>query len=84
MQRFALDKAEQQLTPFFQTIEQRHYVDALEITSPAPLLDYLGSIATDDPLRDDELAAIYEGARQEIASNGAFHVSKDTGVLLAS
>jgi ubiquinone/menaquinone biosynthesis C-methylase UbiE len=81
--RFSLDNAQERLAPFFRTIEERRYVDALEITEPAPLIGYLRSLISDEPLRDDELAAIEERIRHEIAKHGAFHVDKDSGVLLA-
>jgi ubiquinone/menaquinone biosynthesis C-methylase UbiE len=81
--RFALDNAQEQLSPFFRTIEERRYVDALEITDPEPLTGYLRSLISDDPLHDDELAAIEARTRQEIERHGAFRVAKDSGVLLA-
>jgi ubiquinone/menaquinone biosynthesis C-methylase UbiE len=81
--RFALDNAQEQLSPFFRTVEERRYVDALEITDPAPLIGYLRSLISDDPLRDDELAAIEARTRQHVERHGAFRVGKDSGVLLA-
>lgn len=81
--QFALENAQQQLAPFFGQIEKRHYEDALEITDPAPLLGYLGSMIMDEPLREDELAAIGERTRQEIERTGVFRVGKDSGVFLA-
>lgn len=81
--RFALDNAQEQLSPFFRAVEERRYVDALEITDPEPLIGYLRSLIRDDPLRDDELAAIEARTRQQIERHGAFRVGKYSGVLLA-
>ena len=80
---FALDNAARQLAPFFGSIEERRYVDALEITDPAPLLAYLGSTIQEEPFRPSELDAIAEATRQEIAQHGHFRVRKDSGVFLA-
>lgn len=80
---FCLENARGQLAQFFSSVELRRYEDALHITDPEPLVDYLRSLILDEPLTERELGAIRGSVQPAIARDGYFHVSKDSGVYLA-
>ncbi|HWS73009.1 MAG TPA: MerR family transcriptional regulator, partial [Thermoanaerobaculia bacterium] len=81
---FTLENGEAQLRTAFAAIERDDYLDALRVTDPELLLDYIASMTP-------RAAAIVEERRGEmrarieerIARDGAFHIRKSTGMFTA-
>lgn len=88
---FSLENGAEQLSPWFSDVTLRRYEDALHITEVGPLVEYLLSgSAADTAAR--ELDADEFGRRvseltwrleRELASQGAIHITKDTGLFIA-
>lgn len=79
---FSLDNGAAQLEPVFSHVEMRRYEDGLNITEPEPLVAYVESTSARlDGAARERLVAEIEGL---IASQGSFHVSKETGVFIAT
>ena len=74
-ERFTIETAAEELTPFFADIEIERYPDSLAGTEAAPLVEFVRSRG-DVP--DDLLEAVRSHVRAAIDRDGAFHVTKDT------
>jgi SAM-dependent methyltransferase len=78
---FSLETGPEQLARWFRDVEVRRYPDHLEVTDVEPVVAYarsLTGLATPDPALLDHLAAV---VADSIRTTGAFHISKDTGLL---
>jgi SAM-dependent methyltransferase len=80
---FGLENGLNQLTPWFSNIAVRRYEDALEITESGPLMDYVLSGFLNSRLTDTALIQLRYTIDEEIARRGAFHITKDSGLLVA-
>ncbi len=89
--RFGLENGPEQLAPWFGRVEVRRYPESLRVTEAAPLVAYILSTRRADeildPLPQDEaerrvrdLAGLLES---RIAAEGAIHITKDSGMLVA-
>jgi ubiquinone/menaquinone biosynthesis C-methylase UbiE len=78
---FSLDNGEQQLRPWFTKISRHDYPDALEVTEVEPLVAYVLSTSANDVLDPGQLDALRNAVAQQIASGGAFQVSKEVGMF---
>jgi len=80
---FTLENGAEQLAPYFDHFELRHYDDGLNVTEVEPLVAYVLSI--DAPgLREDAVATIAERARAVMQSHdGVFHITKSVGMFVA-
>jgi SAM-dependent methyltransferase len=80
---FGLETGPAQLARRFAEVTARRYPDALEVTEVEPVLAYLRTMPTllaADPGAEARVAAAVAAA---IPARGAFHVTKDLGLLLA-
>ena len=79
---FGLENGEAQLREHFSAVELYRYPDALVVTDPAPLVEYIlsGRIVL-SPERQAELAGFVR--RQLQANGGRFYITKDSGVFEA-
>jgi ubiquinone/menaquinone biosynthesis C-methylase UbiE len=80
---FGLENGPAQLAPFFAAVTMRRYQDALEVTEVEPVLAYVRSMAGLTAARPDGLARLEAAAAAAIRERGAFHISKDVGMLIA-
>ncbi len=81
---FSLEHGARAIGRHFAQVERRDYPDALEVTDPDAIVRYVASTIGADamiPDRMDRLRAIVTDA---IANTGSFHVSKATGLFIAS
>jgi hypothetical protein len=80
---FGLESGADQLALHFDTVMLRRFPDALEITAVEPLLTYLRSRTDLTPIDEERLSAAEAVIAAEIRASGAFHVTKEVGMLLA-
>lgn len=81
---FSLENGASQLEPVFRGVEMRRHDDGLDITEVERLIEYVNSTMTGATLlrsARERFAAVVE---REIAERGRFHVSKDTGLFIAT
>lgn len=84
LREFNLENGQEQLAQFFPNLTMHRYEDSLEVTEVQPILDYiLSTHSPDEPLPTEKLAEVTQFLEQEIASKGAFHIEKDTGLFIA-
>jgi SAM-dependent methyltransferase len=77
---FSLANGGDQLAPYFSNIRLRLYEDSLVVTDPEPLIAYILSTMTMDEEEVDRLRGKIE---EEIAGQGAVHVTKSSGMFMA-
>lgn len=81
---FTLENGRSQLEPFFSKVQLVLYEDSLAVTEVAPLLAYLRSTTEARALlTGDRLQQAEEHVQQVIANQGAFHITKATGLFIA-
>jgi SAM-dependent methyltransferase len=80
---FGLENGPAQLARWFATVTVRRYPDALEVTEVEPLLAYARSLAGLTVADPDGLARLQAAATAAIRTQGAFHITKDVGLLIA-
>jgi SAM-dependent methyltransferase len=80
---FGLENGAGQLARWFSTVTVRRYPDALAVTQVEPLLAYARSMAGLTVVHPDGLARLRAAATVAIRTRGAFHVTKDVGLLIA-
>jgi SAM-dependent methyltransferase len=73
---FRLDNGGQQLAEHFVNVELEVFPDSLEVTEVEPVVAFVGSFA-------DDLDGVEEIVRATIEHEGAFHVTKATGLFTA-
>lgn len=81
---FSLDNGAAQLEAVFATVEMRRYDDGLNITAIEPLVAYVRSTTSRPRLEGDAAERFRAVVQREIDAHGRFHVSKDTGLFIAS
>ena len=81
---FGLESGEAILRDHFSSVAVRRYPDALAITEAPPVIDYIASMVRDEALDEAGRAEIEAFVENAIERDGAFHVTKDAGVLIAS
>jgi SAM-dependent methyltransferase len=80
---FSLDNGLDQLAPWFPKIELRRYKDGLRVTRVEPLLEWVTSCLRDD-IESSTLRELSDLLASEIKAKGFIHLSKDTGIFIAS
>jgi ubiquinone/menaquinone biosynthesis C-methylase UbiE len=88
---FSLENGAEQLSPWFSEVTLRRYEDALIVTEVMPLVEYLlsGSAADSAAQRSNadefglRVSELIERLGQELASQGAIHITKDVGMFVA-
>lgn len=80
---FVLENGVAALTPFFSSVEQRLYEDALEITKAEPLVAYALSGALGQLVDSERRATLTALIEQGIAARGTLHVTKASGLFIA-
>ena len=81
---FCLENGAEQLAPWFTNIALRRYEDALRVTEMEPLVAFIQSQSdalSHHDRRVKELSAFIE---DELARQGAIHITKSTGLFLSS
>lgn len=81
---FSLDNGAEQLEAVFAHVEMRRYDDGLDITEVEPLVAYVQSTSSRPRLEGDAAERFVAVVQREIDAHGRFHVSKDTGLFIAS
>jgi SAM-dependent methyltransferase len=79
--RFGLENGEAQLRPWFADVTREDFPNALAITEVEPVVAYLLSTPAAASLDDTRLAALREALAAIIARDGAFRVTKTTGLF---
>jgi len=88
---FSLENGAEQLSPWFSEVTLLRYEDTLDVTEVRPLVEYLLSGSAADAaaqeLDADEfgrrVSELTECLAKELATRGAIHISKDTGLFVA-
>ncbi len=86
---FLLENGRSLLSPFFEQIDLLRYEDSLEVTAVQPLLAYIQSMSLVQALGEDGETAVAQSEElaayiaQEIETNGAFHITKASGLFTA-
>jgi hypothetical protein len=65
------------------TVTVRRYPDALEVTEVEPLLAYARSMVGLTVAHPDGLARLEAATVAAIRTQGAFHITKDVGMVIA-
>jgi ubiquinone/menaquinone biosynthesis C-methylase UbiE len=81
---FTLENGVAELAPWFSEIALHRYEDGLDITKAEPLIAYVMSMGeAKSAFTDDRLAQLVAYVNEQIATHGAIHITKDSGVFEA-
>ncbi|HLY29679.1 MAG TPA: class I SAM-dependent methyltransferase [Ktedonobacterales bacterium] len=83
---FTLENGEAQLKTSFNSVEMRRHEGGLVVTEAEPIVAYIASMVAVAPgnlLTDERLVALRAYLEQEIATHGAIHIMRDSGVFIA-
>ena len=80
---FGLENGLDQLSPWFENIELRRYEDSLKVTDADALVKWAQSWAK-RYIEASKLDSFYEFLRSELARSGVIHVTKDSGLFIAT
>ncbi|MCB8988739.1 MAG: class I SAM-dependent methyltransferase [Ardenticatenaceae bacterium] len=84
---FRLENGRELLAPYFDDISLAMYEDGLAVTAVEPLMAYLRSMALTQEMQTDHLggqtAALEQHIAAVIATEGAYHIQKETGLFIA-
>jgi len=78
--QFSLENGAEQLSPFFGSVELTRHENPLAVTDTSALVAYIRSLPWD--LSEHELGRIAEVIDRVIATNGAFRITRDSGMFL--
>lgn len=82
--KFTLQNGSIILSNFFDSIEKDVYLDALHITKPSDLIDYLNSFSEFSNLSHDELSKVTKILNDEFnRNNGLINIPKEYGMFIA-
>lgn len=81
---FSLENGAPQLTPVFRSVELRRQENGLDITEVEPLVAYVNSTMSGARLDGSARERFATVVEREIAERGHFHVSKETGLFIAT
>lgn len=84
--RFTLENGEAKIKPPFHNIRADIYEDVLEVTQAEPLLAYILSTDSNNSSKIDpgEVDALKDHLEKELAEKGSIHITKSTGMFVAS
>ncbi len=80
--RFSLENGAQQLEPFFGSVRCVRQHNLLAVTDAAAVVAYVQSLSLG--LSDADLERIRSAAQQTMAINGAFRITPDSGMFIAT
>lgn len=81
---FCLEDGAEQLAPWFANISLRRYEDALRVTEAEPLVAFILSMSDAPSKEDKRIEALREFIEDKLARKEAVHITKSTGLFLAS
>ncbi len=81
---FGLENGGEMLAAWFADVTPHRHENSLRITDPEPLIAYMRSVMSQPERVADQLEQVRALVAQEIAQRGAFHVTLETGLFLAS
>ena len=81
---FSLDNGAAQLEAVFRAVEMRRHDDGLDITQVEPLVAYVNSTMAGAQLDESGRERFVAEVERAIAERGCFHVSKETGLFIAT
>ncbi len=81
---FRLETGGAELECWFDHVELRRYPNALLVDEAEPLVAFILSMAHADNLDATQRAALHAHIEQQIAEHGPLHITKDTGVFVAT
>ncbi len=76
---FLLDYGESILKNYFRRIEQKRYIDFLEVTDVNAIMDYIVSY---NEVPKEIMDEIYQKVKKEIEEKGMFKIEKDSGIFI--
>jgi SAM-dependent methyltransferase len=81
---FTLENGIRQLNPWFNSIEIRHYYDALVVTEAEPLLAYILSMIPRSEINDDNsnVIKLHDKINKLINQQGSIHIQKLSGIFI--
>lgn len=80
---FGLENGAAQLLASFGEVVMLPFTNNLVVSEIQPLVDYTRSMMTSIPASDETLAEFKRLAKERIARDGAFRITKDTGTFIA-
>ncbi len=80
--QFSLENGAEQLAPFFGSVQVARHQNPLAVTDTTAVMAYVRSLPWD--LSEHELARIAEVIDGVIATNGAFRITRDSGMFLCA
>ena len=80
--RFGLENGTEQLVPFFGSVYIVRQQNPLQVTDVSAVTAYVGSMMLG--LSDKEMARIDDVVRRIIATEGAFQITRDSGIFLCA
>lgn len=81
---FSLENGAEQLAPWFAHVSLRRYEDALHVNEAEPLVAFILSMSDAPHAHDARAEALRAFIVDELARTGAIHITKSTGLFLAS
>lgn len=81
---FLLETGGAELERWFDHIELRRYPNALLVNEAEPLVAFILSMAHTSEFDANHRAALHAHIKQQIAEHGPLHITKDTGVFIAT
>ena len=83
LEAFRLENGKEELSAHFSTVTTHLYEDGLIVTEAEPLAAYILSNPVGETLVADKVEQFTQYIEQEIARNGAIHITKETGLFEA-
>lgn len=80
---FTLENGAEQLAQWFASITLYRFEDALVVTEPEPLIDYILSGSARAVFEGEKLQRLRELLQRELASRKAIYITKDSGLFEA-
>jgi SAM-dependent methyltransferase len=80
--QFSLENGAEELAPFFGSVQLARHQNPLAVTDTAAVMAYVRSLPWD--LSEHELGRIAELVDGIIATNGAFRITRDSGMFLCA
>lgn len=81
---FSLERGAAALNHHFARVERRDYVDALAVTDPEAIVRYVGSTVGAGRIGGDQGERLRRLVTDTIAREGAFRITKSTGLFIAT
>jgi SAM-dependent methyltransferase len=84
VETFGLSNGPERIARFFDNVRVERYPDSLEVPEADPVVAYVRSMSSFWDLTAEREALLRDRIKAEIARDGAFHISKDAGVIMAT